>query len=124
MTFSYDDTIATNRDKVRFWLSDTVEDAGPLPESKNFSDAEIDGLLTEEGSWQRAVAGALERLAIEWFQHPSYSADNFNISNSHVGRNYATMAQEWRARYGYKKDPQGYHTPGTSKLTFILGHND
>jgi hypothetical protein len=55
--FSYNDDLDANRDKVRFWLQDTVKSKGPKPANGNFSDQEINGLITIEETWQRAVAG-------------------------------------------------------------------
>ena len=58
MAFTYLGTLATDRDKARFYLRDVKEDSGPRPADANFSDAETDGLITVEGSWQRAVAAS------------------------------------------------------------------
>lgn len=48
MAFTYDPT--TDRGRVRLRLADTRE------ETPFFTDAEIDALITDQGSWQGAVA--------------------------------------------------------------------
>ena len=46
MAFNYDDELLTDRDRVRFHLQDTVSGQGQKPENGNFTDAEIDALVT------------------------------------------------------------------------------
>lgn len=117
MTVTYDADFTTDRDKVRSYIRDTVEFEGPLPDDENFSDAEIAGFITAEGSWQRAVAAAFESLAAAWITHPTYQADNMAISNSHIARNYQQQAEYWRKRYGPWKMGQIYPSPGNLVAT-------
>jgi hypothetical protein len=124
MAFTYTGALDTDLERVRFYLVDTVEDAGPRPDEGNFTDEELLGLVAIEGTWQRAVAGGYERLASEWFPHVSYSADNFSVSSSHTGKNHADMAKLWRDRYGFSRANQGYNPTGVSRLTIISGHNE
>lgn len=100
MAFTYTDTLATDRDKVRFYLGDVAEDAGPRPADANFSDAEIAGLVTAEGTWQRAVAAGFERLATEWTRYPSFKADGLSLNRSDIAKGYREQALEWRKKYG------------------------
>jgi hypothetical protein len=96
MAFTYNDALATDRDKVRFALGDVSFEAGPRPADANFSDAEIAGLITAEGTWQRAVAAGFERLAAEWMRYPSFKADGFSLNRSDIAKGYQTQAHEWR----------------------------
>ena len=96
MAFNYLGTLATDRDKVRFNVSDTVDGAGPRPADGNFSDAEIDGLITQEGSWQCAVAAGFERLSAEWTRLPSFKADGLSLNRSDIAKGYAAQAAQWR----------------------------
>ena len=100
MAFTYLGTLATSRDKVRFYLQDTAWGAGPLPADGNFTDAEIDGLVTAEGSWQRAVAGGFEALESAWRRYPNFSTDGLSVSRSDIADGYAAKAKEWRTQYG------------------------
>lgn len=100
MAFTYDDTLTSTRDKVRFWIRDTVADKGPMPNNGNFSDDEINGLLTIEDSWQEAVAAGFETLAAAWASHTSFSVNNGSFSRSDATKHYLTMAKSWRERYG------------------------
>jgi hypothetical protein len=100
MTVTYLGTLATERDKVRFHLGDTAEDAGPRPADANFTDAEIDGLITAEGSWQRAVAAGFERLAAEWTRFPSFRETNgLSLNRSDIAKGYREQAETWGADF-------------------------
>ena len=100
MAFTYSDTLATDRDRVRFALGDVVENSGPRPDDANFSDAEIAGLITNEGTWQRAVAAGLERLAREWTRHPTFKADGLTLNRSDIAKGYREDAKNWRKEFG------------------------
>jgi len=100
MAFTYSDSLATNRDLIRFSMGDVVESAGPRPADGNFTDAEVDGLLTAGGSWQRAVAAGFERLAAEWTRYPSFKADGLSLNRSDIARGFREQAADWRKKYG------------------------
>ena len=100
MSFTYGRTLATDRDRVRFYIGDVTSGSGPLPGSANFADEELDGLLTIEGAWQRAVAAAFERLAAAWMTHASFTADGLQLARSDIAKGFAEQAAEWRKKYG------------------------
>lgn len=100
MAFTYVGDLSTDRDKVRFYIQDTVADSGPKPSGTNFTDAEIDGLVTAEGSWQRAVAGAYEVLASIWTKFADITAGPHRESLSQVADGYRKQAKEWRDTHG------------------------
>ena len=100
MAFTYLGTLATDRDLVRFSLGDVVESSGPRPADGNFTDAEVDGLLTAEGSWQRAVAAGFERLVAEWTRYPSFKADGLSLNRSDIAKGFRDQAADWRKKYG------------------------
>jgi len=118
MAISYDSALSTNRDRVRFWLQDTTESDGPKPADANFSDAEIDGLITLEGSWQKAVAAGFETLASAWRKYPSYKTDDTNMSSSDIADGYAKDAEKWRSRYGTTSGA------GSRAVTRVDGYSD
>jgi hypothetical protein len=113
MAFTYDDSLSTDRDKVRRWLGDVTENSGPLPDDSNFSDNEIAGLIDAEGTWQRAVAAGFEALASAWRRYPSFKADGLSLSRSDIADGYAEQAVEWREKYGRTK---GVNVAGIIKL--------
>lgn len=119
MAFTYVDTLAADRDKVRFHLQDTVEDSGPKPGGGNFSNDELDGLLTVENSWQEAVAAGLETLAAAWASSPSFEADGLSISRSDVAKSYKSLAEKWRNEYGSTGK-----TSGSRTVTRADGYSD
>ena len=100
MAFTYVGDLSTNRDKVRFYLGDKVEDSGPRPSDGNYTDAEIDGLITVEGSYQRAIAAGFETLSAEWRKYPSFKADGLSLNRTDIADGYAAQAKEWRRKYG------------------------
>ena len=104
MSINYDDRLTDDSDKMRFWLQDTVDDRGPKPAKKNFSDAEIDALITAEGSWQRAVAAGFEVLTSAWQSETTFSVQNGSYTRSDAANGYRKMAIEWRDKHGYAGD--------------------
>ena len=111
MAFTYDDTLASSRAKVRFYLQDISSGSGPKPADGNFSDAEIDGLITAEGSWPKAVAAGFEALAAAWRRYPSFQADGLRLDRSKIADGYDQAAQYWRKRYGGSSTGAGARTP-------------
>lgn len=98
MTVTYLGTLATDRDKVRFYIQDTVENSGPKPSNGNFSDAEIDGLLTAEGTWEQAVAAAFDTLAAAWAGYADWTVGPRSERASQIAERYSQRAQTWRDR--------------------------
>jgi hypothetical protein len=123
MTFTYTDTLSESRDKVRFYLQDTVLGEGPLPADGNFTDEELDGLITAEGIWQRAVAAGLETLANAWRRYPSFSADGLKLDRSDIADGYAKQAKEWRDTYG-ESSAALTSRAGSRAVTRVDGYSD
>jgi len=117
-TVTYDDALSTNRDKIRFYLGDTVSGSGPKPASGNFTDDEIAGLVTAEGSWQKAVAGGFEILAGLWSQYVDTAVGPRRQSLSQTAAGYEKMAKTWRRRSG----SQG--RAGSRAVTRVDGYSD
>ena len=118
MAFTYLDTLATNRDRVRFYVGDTVESSGPKPASGNFSDNEIAGLITTEGSWQKAVAAAFETLAGEWSQYVDISVGPRRQAYGQTAKGYEALARTWRRRSGSQA------RAGSRAVTRVDGYSD
>lgn len=96
MAFTYLGTLTTDRDKVRFYIQDVSEDSGPKPDDANFTDAEIDGLLTAEGNWEQAVAAAFEVLAAAWAGYADWQAGPRRENASQIAQRYQEQAEKWR----------------------------
>lgn len=111
MAFTYSDTLATDRDKVRFYLQDVTEDSGPLPDDANFSDNEIAGLVTAEGSWQKALAAACEALAAAWAGYADWQAGPRRENASQISARWAQKAKELRDQYGASASGTGTRHP-------------
>lgn len=100
MTVTYVGDLSTDLDKARFYLNDTVEGSGPKPSDGNFSDAELNGLIAAEGSWQKAVAAGFETLAAAWRPLTDIRVGSRAESLSKIADGFAKDAEKWRAQYG------------------------
>lgn len=101
--FTYIGDLSSDRDKTRFYLNDTDPGDGPLPGDRNFSDNEIDGLVTMEGTWQRAVAAGFEALASAWAMYVDTQVGPRREQMSQVSEQYEKLAAKWRKTYGPKR---------------------
>ncbi len=102
MTFAYFDDLDTDRDKIRLRIGDTVENSGPRPDKRNFSNAEITFILSEEGSVvNAAIAHAFEILAAEWTAYAlSETQGQASYDAKEVAENFRKQAMVWRAKPG------------------------
>jgi hypothetical protein len=100
MAFTYN--LATNRGVVRFNIGDTVENSGPRPDKRNFSDEEIDYLIsTETEGNTAATALGFETLASEWAAYTlSEREGEVSFDAKEVSDQYLSIAQEWRNKPG------------------------
>lgn len=98
---TYVGDLMSDLDRVRFNIGDTVVNEGPKPEDGNFTDAEISGLITLEGTWQKAVAACFETLASLWSKHVTFNADGMSADQSDVAAQYRASGADWRSRFGY-----------------------
>ncbi len=100
MAFTYVGDLSTDLDKVRFYIQDTVSGSGPKPSGTNFTDAEIGGLVTAEGTWQRAVAACFESLAAIWRTRYDFTTEGQSFRRSGVAEGFAKDAAKWRKDFG------------------------
>ena len=101
MAITYLDALSTDRDKVRLQIGDTQQDAGPRPDKRNFSDAEISFFVSDEGSVNGAIAKAFEILVAEWTPYAlsEREADVAYDAKELVDK-YRILAKEWRDKTG------------------------
>jgi hypothetical protein len=119
MTFTYLGTLATDLDKVRFYIGDTTENAGPQPDSSNFTDEELNGIIGIEGSWQRSVAGAFEVLAALYGPQVDITLGPRKEAMSQAQKSYMDQAKEWRSKYGVATS-----SVGSSAMVKVDGYSD
>lgn len=100
MTFTASTAYTTDLDKVRQNIRDVTENAGPRPGDANFSNEVINGIISDEGSWQRAVAKCFEMLASEWRRYPDFKTDGLSLNRSDIANGFVEAAKEWRSKYG------------------------
>lgn len=103
MTFTaYDDDFGADRDKVRFNIGDTQQNAGPRPDKRNFSDEEIAFALDEEDDRINGASAFLfEILASEWASYRlSERKGETQFDAKELADYYATLAAFWRKKPG------------------------
>jgi hypothetical protein len=118
--FRYHDGLNTDRDKIRFHIQDTVEDSGPKPDGANFTDNELAGLLTIEGTWQKTVAACYEVLEAAWADYADISVGSRRESFSQIADRYARKAAKWRSDFGSTATTRA----GTRHPTRIDGYSN
>ena len=124
MTVSYNSNLTASKDKVRFFIGDKIEESGPRPGDENYSDEELAGVLTLADSWEEAVGNMFDTLAAEWIRYPSFQADNFSISRSHISKNYQSQAEAWRKQHGLASPESKYGSPGGQPVTRVDAYSD
>lgn len=109
MSFTYDNTLSGDRDKVRFYLQDTV-DAGHY-----FEDEELDFLLSDNTSVIKTVADAALILFNQFAQALSVAeVDDVRIETKDRMKYYEKVYNEFK-----KKSDRS-----TSVLPIIIGGDD
>lgn len=100
MSFTYSDALTTDRDKIRLRIGDTQQDAGPKPDKRNFSDAEITFILSEESNLVNgAIAHIFEILANEWTAYAiSEKEGEVSLDAKAVADEFHKRAAEWRKK--------------------------
>jgi hypothetical protein len=112
-------SLSTSRGKVRFFLGDTVIDRGPRPDKRNFTDEEIDYLLTAAGSLTKAVAAGFEILASEWTSYNlSEREGDVDFDAKGLADVYAKRAREWQTKVD-EADSGGGLGAGVVTLDFM-----
>lgn len=103
MAFTYIGDLSTDLDKIRFRIQDTVENSGPKPLNGNFTDEEINGLLTIEGTVGRTEAALYETLESAWANYIDTEIGSRDEKQSQVAKRYAAKAARARKDYGYSE---------------------
>ena len=104
MAVTYTDTLLTDRDIFRATLNDTVSGSGPKPgtgTATNFSDNEIAGFITIEGSVNRAIARGYEILAAAWARYGLSEIGPRKEDLKGVAEAYRKLAEQARKDFGY-----------------------
>jgi hypothetical protein len=96
--FTYDEGHGADRDRVRFAIGDTVLDHGPRPNNGNFSNEELNALLTEYGEWPCAVAAVFRALHAEWSIRPVFGPGELSTTHANVAIQHDRAAAYWSTR--------------------------
>lgn len=86
--------LATSIGQIRLLIGDDTENVGVLPNSANFTDAQITYFMSRVGGSVVATAGALcSNLAKRWATLPqSFSADGLSINRGDMVAKWQQMA--------------------------------
>lgn len=93
MAFTYDDSLATDRDKLRFLIGDTDS------ANAQFSDGEIAYMNTKAGSPDFAAIGAARVLAAKYSRLADTSIETVSVSHSQKAKAYLTLADALQSQY-------------------------
>lgn len=93
MTFTYSVPFAADRDRVRFAIGDTDSSAPKL------TDEEIDAMIDEEGSWQKATLACIDSLLARLSQ-PDFRADWLQVEHSKARAGLESLRKTLKAKYG------------------------
>ena len=120
MALTYVGDLSTDLDKVRFHIGDTAASAGPLPSAGNFTDAELNGLISLAGSVNKAVSAAMAAISTRW---SSYA----NITVGPRKEEYAAIADAWAKRQDAWDKKYGIRLASTASsgwVTRVDGYSD
>jgi hypothetical protein len=95
VSFSYSPDMDTDKDKVRFFVGDTVSGSGSRPNGVNLTDEEIEALLDLSGSWQGAAALACRALSAAWVNEAnSIKIGTYSATYTDRAKMYSAKAEE------------------------------
>lgn len=98
MTFTYVGTLTTDLDRIRFEIQDTVASpSGVKPGGANFTDEEIEGVLTVAGSVSAAIGMLYKALWIAWARYVDTKIGPRDEKLSQVAANYKMLATAYGA---------------------------
>ena len=101
MTFTYDFASERSISRVRLAIGDTVEGSGVLPDSKNYSDEEIQEILDEVGNdIDAATFIFLKALSNAWGHYADVTIGPRKEALSDIGFHYARRASEFGQQTG------------------------
>ena len=94
MSFSYNPTgTFTNLERVRFHISDKD------PKAPKFSDEEIEAVIADAGSWQKAVIVCIRSLMAA-VSMPNFSADWLTVDNASAYKSLEALLQQKQRELG------------------------
>ena len=102
MAITYDDTLPDNLSTVRFNIGDTVEDEGPRPANRNYSDNEINALLTKNNNDTLICTAVLfDTLATEWSKFAiSFTMGPRKEELFRIAGRFEGLSREWALKAG------------------------
>ena len=102
MSFTYDPTLATDRDKVRLFIGDT-DSTQPL-----LQDQEIVSLLAMFGSVTIAAATACKNIAAKFARYADRNTGDISVKYSQIAETYRKLAVEIRESFSALSAPMPY----------------
>jgi len=93
MTFTYDLTDPTDRERVRFYLQDTDSAL------EKFDDETIAFAISEEGSWQSACIVLVMALIQQLSSEPDFKADWLAVDHARALKGLQALLSELRMKF-------------------------
>lgn len=93
MTFTYTPSTPTDLTRVRFALGDTESTTAKL------SDEEIDFMISEQGTWQRATLACIRNLMAK-LADPNFTADWLTVDNASAFKSMQALLASKQGEFG------------------------
>lgn len=94
MTFTYTPASPDDTTRVRYHIGDTVE------ASAIFTDEEIDFVISEEGSYQKAVVSLIQAVIAKIGHEPDFTADWLQVDWRRSVDAWRDLLAEKRSKFG------------------------
>lgn len=120
MTFTFNPSPSSDRDKLRVIIGDITLEDGPAPNRANLADDLLDYFLDSGGSIAGAAAEAFDHLASLWVTRPIFGPGELSTVHTNVAAQFRKLADEWRQRAGGTGDLSA--TAGVSSFTKSDGY--
>jgi hypothetical protein len=98
MAFTFNSALASDLDRVRLNIGDTVADDGVLPNRANVANEVITALLSSEENIPCATATACEYIAASWRSRPAFGLTDNGLPADSIATNWDRQAATWRER--------------------------
>lgn len=102
MAFTFVEDLATDKDKVRFYIGDTDE------KTAMFSDELIAGTITLEGDYQKATVSLMENILVKIGRQPDLTADWLRVNWGGSRETLEKRLSDLRSRLGVRSRRTGY----------------
>jgi len=118
MAWSYDDTLSTDRDKVRFLVGDTDTNRQLL------SNSEIDFLVTENPDYRQAAVNSCDAIIAKLSRDVDRNGPGMNATRSQQIQHYKDLKIELKKKADLYLSPLVTERDDDEETVFSIGMDD